>query len=60
MKTNFEIEFEKRERFKEMLDEVYPVFEMGYLTFYPSQILEACDPIAFEISLSEFEDENDE
>jgi hypothetical protein len=46
--------------FDEMLDEVYPVCTMGVLTFYPSQILKNCDPIAYRISLSEMEDEEED
>jgi hypothetical protein len=48
------------EQFEEMLDEVYPVVKIGELTFYPSQILKECDPIAYRIGLSEFEDSLEE
>ena len=48
------------EMFDEMLDELYPVYKIGELTFYPSQILKDCDPIAYRISLSEMEDEQDD
>jgi hypothetical protein len=44
------------ERFKEMLDECYPTYEIAGVTLYPSQILEACDPVAYRIALSEYED----
>ena len=44
------------EMFDEMLDEVYPVVKIGELTFYPSQILKECDPIAYRIGVSEYED----
>lgn len=44
------------EMFDEMLNDVYPVYKIGELTFYPSQILKDCDPIAYRIGLSEFED----
>lgn len=43
------------QEFDELLDELYPVYQMGELTFYPSQILKACDPIAYRIELSEVE-----
>ena len=46
--------------FDEFLDEAYPVFRIGELTFYPSQILKNCDPIAYRIGLSEWEDEEDD
>jgi len=48
------------EMFDEMLDECYPVVKIGELTFYPSQILKNCDPIAYRISLSEYEDSAEE
>ena len=42
--------------FDEMFDEIYEVVKFGDLTFYPSYILKTCDPIAYQISLSEHED----
>mgnify|MGYP001290698748 FL=1 len=45
--------------FDEMLDETYPVVKIGELTFYPSQILKQCDPIAYRIGVSEYEDSED-
>jgi hypothetical protein len=45
--------------FDEMLDETYPVVKIGELTFYPSQILKQCDPIAYRIGVSEYEDAED-
>jgi hypothetical protein len=45
--------------FDEMLDETYPVVKIGELTFYPSQILKQCDPIAYRIGVSEYEDMED-
>lgn len=56
-KTDFEIQQELEDRFDQFMDEVYPPVQIGYLTFYPSQILKECDPIAYRIALSEFEDE---
>jgi len=44
------------EMFDEMLDDVYPVVKIGDVTFYPSQILKQCDPIAYRIAVSEYED----
>ena len=60
---DFEIAFEIKTMFDEMLDESYPVVEMGQLKFYPSQILKECDPIAYNEALLDFEDairENEE
>jgi hypothetical protein len=53
---DFEMAFEVKTMFDEMLDESYPVFEMGTLKFYPSQILRECDPIAYNEALLDFED----
>ena len=60
---DFEISFEIKTWFDEMLDESYPVVEIGTLKFYPSQILKECDPIAYHEALLDFEDairENEE
>ena len=35
--------------FDEMLDETYPALEMNGMSFYPSQILSDCDPVAYEM-----------
>ena len=50
----------KADRFDEMLNEVYPEYSMGWASFTPAQILKECDPIAYRIALSEFEDFGDE
>ena len=60
---DFEIAFATKQLFDEMLDESYPVVEMGTLKFYPSQILKECDPIAYNEALLDFQDaitENEE
>jgi len=60
---DFDVAFEIKTWFDDMLDESYPVFEIGNLTFYPSQILRECDPVAYRQSLLDFEDairENEE
>jgi hypothetical protein len=44
------------ERFDNTLDDSYPEYTIGQLTFRPSQILKDCDPIAYRIGLSEFEE----
>ena len=53
---DFEMSFEVKKMFDEMLDESYPIVTMGTLTFYPSQILRDCDPIAYNEALLDFED----
>lgn len=45
-----------KNRFNEMLDELHPIYEIAGVTLYPSQILKNCDPVAYRIALSEFED----
>lgn len=47
---------ELEEQFDEMLDESYPPIQIGSSTFYPSQILHNCDPIAYRISVDEYAD----
>jgi hypothetical protein len=44
------------ERYDEFLDEVYGEVQIGTLTFYPSDILKSCDPIAYRVGLSDYED----
>ena len=53
---DFDVSFEIKSWFDDMLDESYPVLEMGHLKFYPSQILRECDPVAYHQSLLDFED----
>jgi hypothetical protein len=47
---------ELEEMFDEMLDETHPEIKIGNLTFYPSQVLANCDPIAYQISVQEYVD----
>ena len=44
------------EEFDDYLDQIHEEYSMGWITFTPSQILKECDPIAYRIALSEFED----
>lgn len=44
------------EQYEEMLDECYEPVKIGDMTFYASQILRNCDPVAYRIGLSEYED----
>jgi hypothetical protein len=52
---DFEIAFAIKQEFDEMLDECYPTVEIGGVTFYPSQIVKDCDPIAYRVWLSDWE-----
>jgi len=44
---------EATESFAEMLYELYPKWEFGGAKYYPAQILEAVDPLHYEIALDE-------
>jgi hypothetical protein len=46
----------RADRFDEMLNDCYPEYSMGWVSFTPAQILFNCDPIAYRIALSEYED----
>lgn len=48
---------ERNDNFDQMLDECYPKFMIGAITFYPSDILYNCDPIAYAISVDEYEND---
>ena len=48
------------DRFDQFLDECYPVYKLGELEFYPSDILKSCDPVAYRVYISDFESEEDE
>ena len=56
MKSKLERDIEIKESFCQLLDEVYPLYKIGYSTFTASEILECCDPIAFSIGLVEHEE----
>lgn len=40
--------------FNEYLDDAYEPVKLGYGTFYASQILAKCDPIAYDLGFGEF------
>lgn len=50
----------KEEEFDDWLDDVYPTYEIAGITLYPSQMLKNCDPIAYRIALSEWDDREEE
>jgi hypothetical protein len=56
MSENIISEYDAEVMFDEYLDETYEKVNMFGSTFYPSQILNKCDPIAYDIGLSEFID----
>lgn len=45
-----------QEEYEQFLDDVYPTYQIGNLTFYPSKIFSCCDPIAFDVSCFEYFD----
>jgi hypothetical protein len=47
---------ERHEGFDEMLNDVYPPYQIGELTYYAADILANCDPIAYRVSVSDYED----
>ena len=53
---DFDVAFEIKTWFDDMLDESYKPFVIGNLTFTASQILRECDPVAYRESLLNFED----
>ena len=50
----FEYECSENE-FDEFLDDCHETYSLGEMTFYPSDVLKSCDPIAYRISKSEYE-----
>jgi hypothetical protein len=48
------------EMFDDWLDDVYLPYHIEAITLRPSQILKNCDPIAYRIALSEWEDREEE
>ena len=55
---NFEYECSDDD-FDDFLDQIYPEINIGSLTFYPSQVLKECDPIAYRCAKSDYESEYD-
>lgn len=49
-------DYEIEESYKEMLDDAYGIIKIGYGEYWASAVLKECDPIAYRIGLSEYED----
>lgn len=47
---------ELEERFDDMLNDCYPAVKIGYIEFSPADILKSCDPIAYRVGVSDYED----
>jgi len=56
MKYQVIYEGDAEQMFDDYLDEVSEPYKMFGMTFYPSKILSECDPIAYDLGLSEFID----
>ena len=56
--NGFEYECSESE-YDEMLDDCYPTVEVAGMTFYPSDVLKSCDPIAYRCGKSDYESEYD-
>lgn len=52
----FETWYDAEQAFDEMLDDSYPVIEIGYLTFSPAEVLFNCDPVAYRTGLLDWLD----
>lgn len=50
----FEYECSENE-FDEFLDDCHETYNLGGMTFYPSDILKSCDPIAYRCAKSDYE-----
>ena len=55
LKEDIEALFDKQ-GYDEMLDECYDEFKIGEMTFYPSDILKSCDPVAYRCGFSDYTD----
>lgn len=55
---NFEYECSESD-FDEMLDDCHETYNLGGMTFYPSDILKSCDPIAYRCGKSDYESNYD-
>jgi len=45
--------------YKQMLDDCHEEIKIGCLTFSPSQVLEECDPIAYNCGFSDYQEYED-
>ena len=48
---------ERNEKFDEWIDDAYEPVTLGFGTFYASDILYNCDPIAYRCAVSDWESE---
>lgn len=48
--------YDRDEAFDQMLDECYEPWTMNGMTYYPSDILYNCDPIAYHVGVRDYND----
>ncbi len=53
VKEDVEFLFDRQD-YDDMLDECYPEFKLGEMTFYPSDILKNCDPVAYRCGYNDY------
>lgn len=51
---------ERNEKFDEWIDDIYEPVTLGFGTFYASDILYNCDPVAYRCAVSDWESELEE
>jgi hypothetical protein len=51
-----EVELYDEDSYDQLLDELYGPFEIGYIKFYASRILQELDPIAYSCGLSDIQE----
>jgi hypothetical protein len=44
------------QEYNDFIDECNPIIKIGTMEFYPSRVLEECDPVAYTMGLYEFMD----
>ncbi len=49
-------EWELEQRFEAMLDDCYPMVQIGDMEFEPSRVLKEVDPIAFRVGMFDYAD----
>lgn len=47
---------ERHEEFDTMLNDAYATVNVAGITFYPADILAECDPIAYRVTLNDWQD----
>lgn len=50
---------ELNERWEACLDECHSPYRIGQITYYPSQILRKCDPVAYRCGMNDWLDSDD-